>query len=130
MLLLAEPNLDTRFKHTVRGEQVAGSALALIDDTASEIVAVNVLPVPGGLKLVDIQVLQRDVLPLLGLLQGGLELWSSIIELAKVGSGHGGLRSVLAVGMCVRVRTCLGEHHWLSCLHIGVGRPAKLLLVH
>ena len=52
------PDPDARFKHTVRGHEEAGATHGLIDDSSSEIVPHDVLPVPLRFKLIDVDVSQ------------------------------------------------------------------------
>lgn len=61
VLLNALPNLDTRLKHAVCRHQEAGSAVALIDHSASEIISVKVFPVPSRLQVLDGQLINWNV---------------------------------------------------------------------
>lgn len=56
MLLDALPDLDARLEHTVSGEQEARATLALIDDSTSEVISVEVFPVPLKLEFINIEV--------------------------------------------------------------------------
>ena len=59
--LLAKPDLDARLKHVVIGKKIAGAAGALINVPASEVVPIDILPVPTFVHLIDADLTQVTI---------------------------------------------------------------------
>ena len=127
MLFNAFPNLDTRLEHAVVGEQEARAALTLIDDSSSEVISVEVFPIPLWLEIIEAKLIKGRLYELLGMLESLLEFTRAISKRL--------LRRSALLGRPVamlRVRTGLGEDlcSLKAWVNVGICGPTHVRAVH
>jgi len=120
-------DLDSRLKHGVGSEKVAGTTVTLVDMLASEVISIDVVPVPCLGQIVNIDICKFSTKEFASLIQSSLEfrgLFTKLLLLSFLVS--------MIVSMSVRVRLCasLGKIDFFAGSgEIGVSSPGQISFV-